>query len=322
MNNLRALHKISKSKVDSECKVLIAYHAHCIDGYTSAWACWKGLIATTSVISNNIEFAEMVYGKLDCILKQADKYDRIYFVDFSVPLGVLAELSVHTNVTIIDHHKTAIDIYGTFTGTALSSKVEIVLDISQCGASLTWLYFFGNDKPVPKLITYVRDYDLWEFMLNGTRGVNKYLRLQDNSIPVWNRLEAAFNSIPDFSKILTTGMQLQQYHSSVVNSLVGDASEICHINGERGIACNCPPQFASDVGHSLANVSGTYGATWQQVPGGEVKWSLRSNGDYDVSKIAAAFGGGGHKNAAGFTLVAPTDDMSKLGVTLWSSKSE
>ncbi len=319
MNNLRALHKISKSKQDSECKVLIAYHAHCIDGYTSAWACWRGLIATTSIVSSNIEFTEMVYGSLSSVIERAGSYDRIYFVDFSVPLDALSELSELTEVTIIDHHKTAIESYDDW---AANDKVELVLDSSECGASLTWLYFFGNDKPIPKLIIYVRDYDLWEFMLDGTKGINKYLRLQDNSIPVWNGLEAAFNSTAEFSKILITGMKLQQYHDSVVNSLVGDASEICHINGERGIACNCPPQFASDVGHSLANVSGTYGATWQQVPGGEVKWSLRSNGDYDVSKIAAAFGGGGHKNAAGFSLAAPTDDVSKLGVTLWSSKSE
>jgi nanoRNase/pAp phosphatase (c-di-AMP/oligoRNAs hydrolase) len=33
---------------------------------------------------------------------------------------------------------------------------------------------------------------------------------------------------------------------------------------------------------------------------------LRSNGDYDVSAIAKAFGGGGHKNAAGFEVQVET----------------
>ena len=33
---------------------------------------------------------------------------------------------------------------------------------------------------------------------------------------------------------------------------------------------------------------------------GKYKYSLRSKGDFDVSIIAKAFGGGGHKNAAGF----------------------
>jgi oligoribonuclease NrnB/cAMP/cGMP phosphodiesterase (DHH superfamily) len=30
-------------------------------------------------------------------------------------------------------------------------------------------------------------------------------------------------------------------------------------------------------------------------------WSLRSIGDFDVSTVAKAFGGGGHRNAAGFS---------------------
>jgi nanoRNase/pAp phosphatase (c-di-AMP/oligoRNAs hydrolase) len=36
------------------------------------------------------------------------------------------------------------------------------------------------------------------------------------------------------------------------------------------------------------------------------KCSLRSNGDYDVSAIAKAFGGGGHRNAAGFQVPVET----------------
>ncbi|NIV11578.1 MAG: bifunctional oligoribonuclease/PAP phosphatase NrnA, partial [Aliifodinibius sp.] len=32
----------------------------------------------------------------------------------------------------------------------------------------------------------------------------------------------------------------------------------------------------------------------------EVVYSLRSRGDFDVSALAERFGGGGHKNAAGF----------------------
>jgi phosphoesterase RecJ-like protein len=35
---------------------------------------------------------------------------------------------------------------------------------------------------------------------------------------------------------------------------------------------------------------------------GQVKVSLRGKGDVDVQRIAARFGGGGHPNAAGFTV--------------------
>lgn len=67
-----------------------------------------------------------------------------------------------------------------------------------------------------------------------------------------------------------------------------------------GLAANCPPHLAFDVGHQLAIQSGTFGLLWYINKDGKCLCSLRSNGDYDVSAIAKVFGGGGHKNAAGF----------------------
>lgn len=45
---------------------------------------------------------------------------------------------------------------------------------------------------------------------------------------------------------------------------------------------------------------------------GFIKGSLRSRTSFDVSKIAASLGGGGHKAAAGFTLRMPLDEAVKL----------
>ena len=70
--------------------------------------------------------------------------------------------------------------------------------------------------------------------------------------------------------------------------------------GRFGMSVNCTPQFASEAGDVLAQLSGTFGMTWCVGEKGQVFVSLRSIGDYDVSVIAKAFGGGGHKNAAGF----------------------
>jgi bifunctional oligoribonuclease and PAP phosphatase NrnA len=42
-------------------------------------------------------------------------------------------------------------------------------------------------------------------------------------------------------------------------------------------------------------------------PRGEVRVSMRSKYDVDVRQVAAAFGGGGHKNAAGFTVTEPLE---------------
>jgi phosphoesterase RecJ-like protein len=44
-------------------------------------------------------------------------------------------------------------------------------------------------------------------------------------------------------------------------------------------------------------------------PAGEVRVSMRSKYDVDVRLVANAYGGGGHKNAAGFTVVGPLEQV-------------
>jgi len=41
-------------------------------------------------------------------------------------------------------------------------------------------------------------------------------------------------------------------------------------------------------------------AFFKETPGGHIKVSLRAKGECDVSRVAGGFGGGGHKNAAGY----------------------
>ena len=44
----------------------------------------------------------------------------------------------------------------------------------------------------------------------------------------------------------------------------------------------------------------------------EIKVSLRSNVDFDVSKIAISMGGGGHKRAAGINIKKPLKEVQDL----------
>ena len=48
---------------------------------------------------------------------------------------------------------------------------------------------------------------------------------------------------------------------------------------------------------------------------GKTKVSLRGKGDVDVQVIAARFGGGGHRNAAGFTMAAPLEEATRQVLT-------
>ena len=46
----------------------------------------------------------------------------------------------------------------------------------------------------------------------------------------------------------------------------------------------------------------------KEIPGGKVRGNLRSKTDHDVSGVARALGGGGHKAAAGFTIEGDIDE--------------
>jgi nanoRNase/pAp phosphatase (c-di-AMP/oligoRNAs hydrolase) len=59
-------------------------------------------------------------------------------------------------------------------------------------------------------------------------------------------------------------------------------------------------RFGSDTAHELAQ-GALFGAYWFLRADGVVQFGLRSTEDgIDVSEIAATYGGGGHKHAAGF----------------------
>lgn len=110
-----------------------------------------------------------------------------------------------------------------------------------------------------------------------------------------------------YSNFLREGEAIIRAHKQNVRSVVQAGTRMCFVvSGDsewrsiQGLACNCPAHLTSDVGHELATQSGTFGLCWFQDSEGKVRCSLRSNGNYNVSAIAKVFGGGGHKNAAGF----------------------
>jgi hypothetical protein len=75
------------------------------------------------------------------------------------------------------------------------------------------------------------------------------------------------------------------------------------IRTRRAEAVNSPHNRAS-IGHELARRA-AFGEAWgvvYRVTGRRVDASIYSIGDLDVAKVASEFGGGGHRNAAGFSV--------------------
>lgn len=291
-------------------KVLIAYHADCIDGFTAAWVTAQamekeGRDYELLAMDYNEESLELLAASLSAV-----RYSPLYIVDYSVPvdfLTMLSDLHPLMPVIILDHHKTAFEMY--VPGMEITPdarwiseerNITILLDNNHSGAAMAWRHF-NTAEPMPKLVAYVEDYDLWRFNLGEqTKWVNKLLMQEDKVIANWSHLADIFDDQNLCYQAVNKGFKLQETHNGRVSAVAEKADRVS-ICGISGLAVACPRELASDVGHKLALLSGTFGAMFiVDVAGNRVNWSLRSNGDFDVSALAKKYGGGGHKNAGGF----------------------
>lgn len=324
-------------------KPLVIYHGGgCTDGFGAAFAAWLKF-------GDEAEYLPMEYGKNFLTEYVGSTIDReIYILDFSLPREQMEWLFQHAKrVVWLDHHKSAFEMWcggyrkgdrfqATPLGGADPLKHYIILDDNFSGAYLAWEYFHPRTE-VPMLIQHIDDYDRWQFKLEGSRELHAAL----NSYKPWSfeQWEARFLvGRIRLGALKDEGAAILRAHNQHVQAVLKQA-RLCQIikpgrqRGSRverpwshrvsgpnhlgyfdeayvsGLACNAPAFLASDLGSELADKSGTFGLVWSMAGDGQVHCSLRSNGEYDVSAIAKVFGGGGHRNAAGFS----TDINTLLG---------
>jgi uncharacterized protein len=310
-------------------KPIVIYHDNCTDGFGAAFA-------ARTALGNNAEYEPMSYNQHDDVPTYLDtKYgglDRvIYILDFSIPKDQTMRLiSESKRLVWLDHHKTAFEMWHPTERTKLIQGevmdqinpvcCEILLDNNKSGAMLAWEHFHPG-QPVPLLIHRIDDRDRWQFKLAGSKA--QHIALQSEkpwNFDQWRLLLdiEQLATLEDKGWALLNYQEQQVKHaahspakvriapwfidSELFNSRPWQRSEanVCYVDG---LATNTPVHM-SEVGHELANASGTFGMVWyiHNSDPTIARVSLRSNGDYDVSAIAKAFGGGGHKNAAGFNI--------------------
>lgn len=308
-------------------KPLVIYHANCTDGFGAAFAAWLKL-------GDDAEYLPMDYTNDRALLEDvvASATNReTYILDFSFPRDVMNAIFENAKrVVWLDHHKTAFemwcgkspDIFFTTHKEQDESKT-ITLDDCRSGAMLAWRYFHPGTE-VPMLIQHIDDRDRWQFKLEGSKEVHAALA----SYRPWTFEQ--WEGFLVWENFRQEGTAILRAHNQHIQAALKQA-RLCQIvkpekqRGRRveppwshrvsgpnhlgyfdeayvsGLAANAPTFLASDLGHELANQSGTFGLVWSMAGDGQIHCSLRSNGDYDVSAIAKAFGGGGHRNAAGFS---------------------
>ena len=286
-------------------KKLCIYHGNCADGFGAAYAVWKAL-------GDDVEFHPGVYQDPPPDVTGRD----VILVDFSYKLPVLEEMAkTARTITILDHHKSAAEdlvhfanpdlMAMAFSEFANVAEVEVFLpiralfDMERSGVMIAWNYFH-HDTPPPKLFEHIQDRDLWRFKLPGTRAIQAALFSYPYDFEVWERLIDSFDEA-GATRLLDEGSAIERKHFKDIDELLKVVTVRMTIGGHEVPCANLPYTMSSDAGHQLAQ-GRPFAACYWYTPGGTV-FSLRSTEQgLDVSEIAKQYGGGGHRNAAGFKL--------------------
>lgn len=295
---------------------IVIYHDPCLDGFTAAWAAWRRW--------PDAQFVGANYGQ-----PAPDVTDKnVLIVDFSYKVAELTALSDSAaSIVVLDHHKTARDDLAPFARFKDNPKrftlpvvasmivdlqrggypaVCALFDMERSGARLTWDFCNGRSSGslnVPWLVLLVEDRDLWRFNYgDATRDTGLRLSTEMKSFERWSEIAAALPQtvIWEGCDYTDGGKAMRVYRDWLVGEIAVKA-EIRPIGNHYVPTVDCPYELASEVGHRLCSMhpDRPFSALRVHSQNG-TSFSLRSSGGFDVSEVAAKFGGGGHAGAAGF----------------------
>lgn len=261
-------------------KTLIIYHAGCPDGYCAAWIVHRYL----RELGQDAELWPARYA--DPAPSQADVEGRqVYIVDFSYDRATMERLSGWADqFCVFDHHATA--------QANLEGLPGCVFDMDESGASLTWQQLYPG-KPLPWLVEYVKDRDLWRWDLPESQAVSAFLMAVPHELEEWDDLAAM-----EVTEAIMMGRAIRLHVDEYVKR-AGAHAFLVELDGQPMRCVNAPYMNISDVLHELcsAEYPVALGFFWR---GDKWQYSMRALEGHACRGYAEARGGGGHKDAAGF----------------------
>jgi len=317
-------------------KTLVVYHKNCMDGLGAA-ASYSTLVKAN--LKEDMVFKAIQHGEpakenfMKNLTEDEKNCSELVFLDFSLDKEqILETCNYFEKVLVIDHHKTA---EADLQDLDNIKNLELIFDMTKSGAMLTWEYVYSKYPKIGEIIPiefiqYIQDRDLWYWDMFESKAFSEGLRLavdrQKNKLYKQNISltdeEIELNAFLvictylEIGEITEIGKILLEKTESMVNSKIkmdklksvwfGDLNtgvEVLMLNATENI---------SEIGNAICLKYNVPAMMYFILETGEVVFSLRSTDDLpDVSKIAKAYGGGGHRNACGFK-----GDLNLLGMFL------
>lgn len=280
---------------DNKRTVLIYYHDD-NDG------CCAAAVAGNSYDLNefSIKFVAINYGKESWSEEEIKAAEKVWLVDFTSDKMDELLKACGPKLIWIDHHKTAMEKLPDMWN---SSSIPGIRSLEKAACVLTWEFTHPEDISSPVAVAYIGDKDTWRFEYPETRaftaGFNLMVKTPDDT--VWDQL-------------------LGSEYKDTVNNMIAIGELLLESQKyklqkafDRGVDCifhNWKARLVNTTGNISELGEFIYkrpeydiAIMWQAVEN-MVVFSLRSDSGNpdspDCAKIAQQYGGGGHKNAAGF----------------------
>ena len=296
------------------------FHGDCYDGFGAAWAVWCKW-------GSSVRYVPGYHGRTitDNLAGQ-----RVLFVDFSLKRAAMDALArgngpgtAAHSIVVLDHHKTAeAELFPWRIGRPGDAidmgqqlpRINELLALNECenvpaivayfdmqssGARMAWDFCHETPRndPPPSLIAYIEDRDLWRFAFGErTHEFSAALRTYPQNFATWSGLAIRTD------ELIAEGRSILRGHRKNIEGFVDHVTHMA-IGGHLVPVVNVPYHYASDCADALlrAYPDAAFAAAYFIRGDGKVQFSLRSaDGRVDVSDVARMYGGGGHRNAAGF----------------------
>ena len=266
-------------------KDLVIYHKNCTDGFAAAFAFWLKY-------KNTVEYFPACYGQEPPIEKI--KNNTVYIVDFSYDAPTTLKLmDLANHVVVLDHHVTSRDALKGLP--QHNPKLHIEFDMDRSGAMLAWDYLnIGVESPM--LFKFVQDRDLWQFYYPLSKPVVTALYAKPFVFEEW------VEYLKDHKPLVELGNSLLTYRENEMAAIINSTRRTINLGDHFVPLVNCYGSYSSEIGNTIAR-GHDFGVTYYDTKSYRI-FSLRGSKDspVDVSEVAKLHGGGGHPNAAGFTV--------------------
>jgi len=277
-------------------RMILIYHHDDNDG------CCAAVIAGNSYDRNefDIKFVAINYGKESWSEGEIKAAEEVWLVDFTSDKMDEFVKVCGPKLIWIDHHKTAVEKFPDLWN---SSSIPGIRSLEKAACVLTWEFTHPEHTFPPAAVAYIGDKDLWKFEYPETRAFNAGFNLMVKTPydAVWDVLlgpeyEDTVNNMISIGKLL---LEAQNYKLQKAF----DRGVDCTFHNWKARLVNTTGNI-SELGEFIyKKPEYDIAVMWQAVED-MVVFSLRSDSGNpnspDCAEIAQQYGGGGHRNAAGF----------------------